>query len=368
MEFDIRYFDGKTSKVHYASLNINPLSWNITFQEGGFFRQVYWRVDEIKSSEVFTTNTWTFKYGKAPFQYLECDDPLLIETIKQLDPHSHLFSKLDHGLHGSVLRSIGILMSSIVGIGLLFYFTVLPFLSTSFVNTLSKEFVIDLGETMFDSADEGLLVDSTISNVLQDFVNEMELETEFPIKVYCSNIDEVNAFAMPGGEIIIFRGLLEKLENESQLVALIGHEVSHVENRHGLHSLAQSLAGYFFLSIIAGDINGFGSVLMENAHYFKQQHYSRSLETESDFYGMEVLKRNNLSQNGMVDLFEVMKSGHESYSIPYFTSHPDLEDRIIYISEKIELVKSDNRILNNKWLKIEEILLANPLDSVLLSE
>ncbi len=364
MNFEVRYFDGRSSKVNHASLNINPLSWSINYQEGGFFKQVYWRVDEIKSAEVFTTNTWSFKYGQAPFQYLECDDPKLIESIKQLDPSSHLFSQLDHGLHHKLSRSIGLMLASILTLGLVLYFSIIPFLTATFVDNLSKEYVIEFGDFVFESFEDELEIDSVISDHLQDFVDELELDTEFPIKVYLSDEADLNAFAISGGNIVVFRGLLEKMQNEGQLAALLGHEISHVENRHGLHNLARNLAGYFFLSLIAGDINGFSSVLMDNAHTFRQLSYSRSLEKDADIFGMEILKKNDLDQNGMPGLFRIMKNDNPLEIIPYLNSHPELKDRIAYTLELIENEKSSNYILMEKWKDIEKALAATSTDTL----
>ena len=72
------------------------------------------------------------------------------------------------------------------------------------------------------------------------------------------------------------------MKSYDQLVALLGHEVSHVNNRHSIKILTRNLAGYMMISLVFSDLNGIMSVLAENAQQLRSLSYSREFEEEAD--------------------------------------------------------------------------------------
>ena len=165
-------------------------------------------------------------------------------------------------------------------------------------------------------------IDEEASANLQDFVDEMEIESTFPLQVYVANRSEMNAFALSGGKIIIFSSLLEKIENEAQLSALIGHEISHIEKRHVLKNLARNFAGAIFVSVLFGDVNGATTVLKDNAHMFTQLSYTRSLEKEADIFGLDIMRNNDVDLHGMPQLFEILQKETPIDVPTYLSNHP----------------------------------------------
>lgn len=357
MQFKANYFDGKSSRTYKATIIPSSANWNISYTDDTLeLKTTIWKTSEIQKSEVYTKGLISFKYGnKFPFQKIESTDEKFIEYISNSE-HKNLNNKVDNWLHKSALKSITLLLLTIVGFALGMYFYVVPAVAVSFAKNLPKESVIDFGNYVFRTISYDLDIDEKQSKNLQNFVDKMQLNNEFPLVVYVANSNQLNAFAISGGKFVIFSGLLEEIETEHQLAALIGHEVSHIENRHVLKNVARSLSGAIFMSVLFGDVSGATAILGENAHGLLQLSHSRALEEEADIFGLKVMKDNNLDQHGMPELFEILKENSKIDVPTFLSSHPMLEDRIEYakkVADKQGNFK-ENHELKKQWKIIND--------------
>jgi len=359
MPFNVNFFDGKTSRTHKATIHISSLNWRISYvDENNSPIDISWKPEIIKKADVYTKDLVSFSYGDTfPFQKIESSDIAFIEHVNNSE-HKNLNSSLDALLHKSKNKSLVILLLTLVGLAVVTYFYVIPAVVTGFASTLSKENVIDFGNYVFRVVTADLVIDEEASDKLQAFVDEMEIESTFPLQVYVAESTEMNAFALSGGKIIIYSSLLEKIENEAQLSALIGHEVSHIENRHVLKNLARNLGGAIFVSVLFGDVNGATTVLRDNAHMFSQLSYTRSLEKEADIFGLDIMRDNDVDLHGMPQLFEILQKETPIDVPTYLSNHPMLKDRIdctkqIASKQKDVLI---NSVLKEKWSMIQQAL------------
>lgn len=361
MTFSINYFDGKSSKTHPATVNIYDGSWNIKYtSSNGEPKLVQWKVNDIKKSDVYTKGLVAFSFGNSfPFQRIESNDSEFINFIAKSE-HKNINNKLDTLLHTSVKKSILLLIAIIIGFSFAMYFYVLPSVASNFAQNLPKQRVIEFGDYVFKNLSHTLDIDKQRSKKLQNFVNLLNTSSQFPVKAYVAKSDQLNAFALSGGTFVIYTGLLDKIENEHQLSALIGHELSHIENRHMLKSVSRNLSGAIFVSIIFGDVNAITSIVAENAHLFSQMSFTRNLEKEADIFGMHLMKRNNLNLHGMPELFEILNNNqNHDIDIPSFlNSHPMLADRIEYTKQ---IANTQNKTPSNPELKTKWLDLKNKL-------
>jgi Zn-dependent protease with chaperone function len=351
MSYTILYFDGTSSKMHKALLQITALRWDIVFTEDdGSSKSISWDTSIVKKTNVYTESFVSFSYGKSfPFQRIESTDTSLIEHVnaaKNID-----LDKLDVLLHTSKRSSFLYLLTAILGIVIGMYFYVLPRVSTHFISNLNNKSVEGFGNFVFKVLSTDLEIDDEKTKKLQYFVDAIQVESTFPLKVYVAKSEDINAFALSGGKIVVYDALLEKIENESQLLALIGHEISHIENRHVLKNVTRNLSGALFISILIGDISGMNNVLAENAHLFSQLSFTRSFEKEADIYGLKIMKDNKVDLSEMAKLFAILKDETKLAMPTYLSNHPMLKDRIEYTQKiaKEQGAISENILLKEKW-------------------
>lgn len=126
----------------------------------------------------------------------------------------------------------------------------------------------------------------------------------------------MNAFALPGGKIVITTGLLAKFENEAEIAGVLGHEIGHVTARHAARMISR--AYLFQIPLIVGSIyadrKGKGEELVALSSVglaLLQLKYSRDQESQSDELGMEYAVKAGYNPKGVVELLEVLQSAHE---------------------------------------------------------
>ena len=122
--------------------------------------------------------------------------------------------------------------------------------------------------------------------------------------------------------------------------------------------LISNIAGYILISLMFSDINGIMSIMLDNAHQLNSLSYSRKYEKQADEEGLNILIKNNIDPNGMVNLFELLKNeekekftikGYELIGPEITSSHPLTQERIYNIKDLIS--KSNYQIENNKKLR-----------------
>jgi predicted Zn-dependent protease len=149
----------------------------------------------------------------------------------------------------------------------------------------------------------------------------------------------LNAFALPGGPIFFTTGILDVLETEDQIAAILGHEITHVRKEHWARSYAdqqkRALGLTLLLTILkanrtVSDIAGIANEVVLTLPY------SRRMETEADDAGFAIMVEAGFNPQGMVDVFETLKKASKGGKPPEFLStHPDDGNRIKRISQKL---------------------------------
>jgi len=156
------------------------------------------------------------------------------------------------------------------------------------------------------------------------------------------NDKSINAFALPGGYVFVNRGAIEVADNEAQLAAVMGHELSHVALRHGTAQaskaqLAQGAAGIFgglFGGSTGGALLTEGVTLGAGGLLLR---YSRGAETQADVMGTQVLYDAGYDPRAMAQFFEKLQGETAGKNPPQFLSdHPNPDHRVERVNEEID--------------------------------
>jgi predicted Zn-dependent protease len=175
-------------------------------------------------------------------------------------------------------------------------------------------------------------------------------QPNLPYEFTVINSDVPNAWALPGGKIAINRGLLVLLEDESQLAAVLAHEVVHAAARHGAEQHATSL-GIQLLSTIAQTqtnnalINQAVGIGANGAQAF----YSRENELESDFYGIDYMVTEGYDPYGAVELQQTFlalsqkNNSSSDFLSAFFASHPPSAERVAKNRQRAQMLPKGKR-------------------------
>ena len=152
--------------------------------------------------------------------------------------------------------------------------------------------------------------------------------------------DDINAFAAPGGLILVTRGLMKCCQNEDELAAVLAHEIGHVEKVHGLRAIKTGRLGsaLTILAVEAGK-NLAGEQLAEVTKAFDESindisatlmnsGYSRKLEYEADAAAIAILQQAGYNSGALVAMLENMAKNWDSSRKDFAATHPAPADRI----------------------------------------
>jgi predicted Zn-dependent protease len=144
--------------------------------------------------------------------------------------------------------------------------------------------------------------------------------------------DELNAYCMPGGKIMVYTGLIDKLKaTDAELAAVLGHEMAHALREHARERVSQSYAQQAGLAVL-GVATGVGDLTMQVASAISQVTFtlphSREQEAEADRIGLELMARAGYDPHSAVTLWQKMNREAGSSGAEFLSTHPSSEARI----------------------------------------
>ena len=143
---------------------------------------------------------------------------------------------------------------------------------------------------------------------------------------------DINAYCMPGGKIMVYTGLIEKLKlTDPELAAVIGHEMAHALREHSREAVSRAYAQAIGLESIAL-LTGLGGATLELANQVTQVTFnlprSRLQESEADRIGLELMARAGYDPHGAIDLWRKMTEAEHSGSPAWLSTHPTSNSRL----------------------------------------
>jgi len=147
--------------------------------------------------------------------------------------------------------------------------------------------------------------------------------------------DEVNAFALPGGKIGVYTGLLKVATTQDQLAAVIGHEVSHVLAGHSAERVSNQMAAGLGVGVVGIATGVSSDTLGQAANAFFILPFSRAHETEADLLGMDLMATAGFDPRQAITLWQNMAKAGGSKPPELLSTHPADETRIRDLSNRL---------------------------------
>jgi predicted Zn-dependent protease len=177
-----------------------------------------------------------------------------------------------------------------------------------------------------------------VNNISQRLIAQVGVFRQDAVKwdwqVNVEKNDQLNAYCMPGGKIMVFSGLVEKLNaTDDELAAVIGHEIAHALREHGRERMSQAYVQQFGLQALAAMVGGTaGSMAAQGAGLGSQLFFAlpngREQERESDRIGLELAARAGFNPNAAVTLWQKMSANSNGAPPEFLSTHPASENRI----------------------------------------
>ena len=182
-------------------------------------------------------------------------------------------------------------------------------------------------------------------NVLGDSIARVSDDRSLTWRFNVVDQGDINAFAVPGGHIYVYRGLIEKTTNMSELAGVLGHEIAHVTQRHSMQQMAKSqranigLTGLcLFVPSACQGVAGAAVQVGAQAGFAK---FSRDDEADADKFGVTYVTRAGIDPRGMPSMFRILiaeRARNASGVDAFFASHPIEESRVAHTESEIEKI------------------------------
>ena len=226
------------------------------------------------------------------------------------------------------LAVVGGFLALLIGAWLL-----IPWAAERAVRALPTEIDRQLGDSSYEHMDLGgtKLANHEIDAALATIIGRLSPQAKLPLEFRCQIVqsDQVNAFCLPGGRIVVYTGLLAKATSPEQVAGVLAHEIAHATLRHGLQGIAKQLGLVLGVQILTGDVSGLAGQLATAA---LSNGYSRDMEREADAEGLRMLAAAGIDPHGMGEFFALM----DEAGIPaWLSTHPDNAERIATITAAI---------------------------------
>lgn len=325
-----KYYNSLTNTTVNADITLAAKYLLIVIQdETGTSRNVTWFWDEVVPER--TNDGFRLKHTGYPEQVITVTDIHFEKAANEF-----LSRKRQRPAFAGPLAMAMATGGVLIIVVAIVYCWLIPFLAIRLANAVPPSYEEQIGQQSYDALIKSYTIDTTATRYANEFFRRMKVTTQYPVQITVVEEKQANAFALPGGHIIVYNGLLQQMQHYEELAALLGHEYAHITLKHTTRTIFSSMGAYAFASLLFGDLTGVGAVVVQNANSLKGLEYSRKLEKEADLYGLQLLEQRHISAEGYTWLFNTLKQQPGRQQAEWLSSHPDLAGRSRYIQAQAQ--------------------------------
>lgn len=178
------------------------------------------------------------------------------------------------------------------------------------------------------------------------------------LKIHVLSKDDINAFALPNGHLVIYSSLILNSDNQEELVGVICHEIAHIQLNHVMEKLVKEIGLSVLISMTTGSTGA--EVIKEAAKILSSSAFDRSLEKEADIKAVDYLVNANINPEPFANfLYKLADTEHKvTKYLTWISTHPDSKERADYIIEYSKSKETEFKpILSNEtWDKLKAAL------------
>lgn len=252
--------------------------------------------------------------------------------------------------------------------------TRMDWVSAVIAEQIPAEWEQSLGESTFAQLQIGkrVMTDEAGEAALRDLTEPLLAAVEsdrYEFNIVVTDDPAVNAFALPGGFIVINAGLIREADNAGEVLGVLAHEIAHVTEQHGMRNIINAAGVFLLVDALLGDVSGILAMLANAAPLLINQSYSRKFEAEADERGLALLEQANIDPSGFVSFFEKMLAREKEQlatiededtrtlvedAMGFLSTHPATEDRIREITELSKDIEGPFTSYQSEFLQLRE--------------
>jgi Zn-dependent protease with chaperone function len=366
------YFNGVTSKRHDVIVETAATSLRIIGDDQASLVDE-WNYADLRGRSAPAGTLRLGRRGEEALARLVMRDPTLAAAIEERAPSLDRGGAADRAMRRRVVILSLAAIASLV-LTAVFGMPVLADRITPLVPLgVEKKFgeAIDKQiRTLLDTGERGAAFQCGIGSSgaagrrsLDKLVRRLDMAANSP---YHPRVDVVrrkqaNAFALPGGHVYVFEGLLAKSQTPDELAGVIAHEIGHVVHRDGTRAVLQSAALSFLFGMLLGDFVGGGAVVIA-AKTVLSSSYSRHAEAAADAYSVQLMQKVDGDPKALAVILSRIASANEE-GFELLRDHPDTKDRIAAINKATVEDPPRTLLTGTEWKALKAICVTTADDS-----
>lgn len=365
-----QYFDGHSAQRHSVTVAVSRDKTGLvidTHSPGG--TPLIWPLDRLRQladqahpgTLILTLHAATDDETARDAARLVLNDPGMVAWVRAKAP------KLTHRdvRPGTTAKILSRLALAVAAIGVIL-FMVLPRMSDYLAERMPLETEVRFGKSVVRQMERFLGPEKGGSLICTDPKGKAALDKmlsrltdgrgmTYDVNLLVFNHPMVNAFAAPGGQVVLIRGLLDQAESADEVAAVLAHELGHVEARDATRLSLRAAGSAGIISIILGDVSG-GTLIGLVGDHLLRSAYTRDAEGAADRFALDMLNKAGVSSRGMAGFFQRI-GGKSDLDLPeYLSSHPLSEARAQRAAQHSKDQQATTPVLNtDDWAALKNI-------------
>lgn len=346
------FYDGTSSRRHFVQLALNE---RLEISEDGVTLAV-WPFADIRRADTAIGILRLACVSAPSLARLEVRDSALGAILISHCPQLHDNAPGRHGVGAIVGWSLAATISIIAVIWL-----GLPYaadrLAPLVPNALERR-IGDAAEGQIRLVFGGKACNSSVAGRAAFFKLMRKLSTaagiETPIRAEVLDTPVPNAFALPGGKVYLFGGLLAKANDPDEIAGVMAHELGHVRHRDSTRNMIYSGGTSFLVGLLFGDVTGSGALVFASRSLVTAS-YSREAEQNADNFSIQVMHQLGRPTKPMGDLIFRITGNQGDKTLSILANHPLTEDRLKHLSDEDRPASGPPLLSDAEWTALKAV-------------
>lgn len=365
------YFDGQHAGRHRVEVTLDEAEGELIVTGPSLSEPLHWPLSRLRALEdlarddslTLTLHAETKDEAPRDPARLTIREPAMSARIREICPD---LKRRD--VHRGTWRKLLTRSALAVAAVVLMLFVILPRMADTLATLIPVEREIAFGKSVvaqmeraLGAADLGDLRcrgeagQGALDRMVARLTEGQDLLYDLEVRVF--DHEMVNAFAAPGGQVVVMRGLLEDVSGPDAAAAVLAHEIGHVEARDATRIALRAAGSAGLLSMVLGDFTG-GTIAVVLGERMMQASYTREAEAAADEFGLAMLNAAEVDSSGMAEFFDYIGDlQDEAIQIPqYLSTHPASAGRAARARDNAETQDQTTPVLSKAdWQALKGI-------------